>query len=421
MNHHLKGTPAGEVGKELNSKLSHRRLAGGGQVRQQTKRGARPVDVDEVFDFIETQIEDYLDRLRHDDVIAAPDLQGRSKKAKSKAGGQIDYQAQRDGRMTFKEFQRCMFDAGISWLNADEMRGKFDAMDIDGSGKLNLAEVFSAATRMQHLVEQAREYERTQVALGRKMTQLEVMEEFSMELLTGDDLGKRPDVKVTVSSGSSSEFVHIECKDAWSPDAGDEERWIEWDFGTGMMITAVATCGHPLRDNDNAKYELQFYEECRKDSGEDSKLGPDPVTFSEMKEHLKLIAEFKEKSTEDWLDYWNDVLEEDPDGKWEPYKFGGGERSEFHCQHLERNCPDENLLDPPREASQGRVRLKVNEMDEEAGLRATLYGYHQERPDEVVQVGTGEVPVPSRPVSKPPKSSRAGSKTMSILGAAPAN
>merc|ERR1719183_2325999 len=200
--------------------------------------------------------------------------------------------------MTFLEFQRVMFDAGISWLNEQEMHSKFEAMDIDNSGKLNLAEVFSAATRMQSLVERARDYEKDQIALGRKLTQVEVMEEFSMVVLTGDDLSNLPQVKINVSSGQQTkQWLRLEAReDAWLPDADDLDKWIEWDFGTPCNVTTVSTSGHPLKDTWVTKYNLEFWEERRVEP----ELKGKEVTYFEMRRALVQQYQTEEEMMAHW-------------------------------------------------------------------------------------------------------------------------
>merc|ERR1719359_915496 len=57
-----------------------------------------------------------------------------------------------DGKVSPHEFERILFSSGISWLSRTEMRERFDMMDDDGSGKLNLLEVQDEATRVLEIV-----------------------------------------------------------------------------------------------------------------------------------------------------------------------------------------------------------------------------------------------------------------------------
>lgn len=61
-----------------------------------------------------------------------------------------------DGKVNLKEFIVHMFEAGISWLSQKEMKERFEAMDDDKSGKLNLLEVQDEATRVLEIVRKAR-------------------------------------------------------------------------------------------------------------------------------------------------------------------------------------------------------------------------------------------------------------------------
>jgi hypothetical protein len=296
-----------------------------------------------------------------------------------------------------------MFDAGLTWFNEEEMRSKFEAMDIDNSGKLNLAEVFSASSRMQWLVEKAREYERQEIAKGRKLTQVEVMEEFSMMLLIGDDLAKLPHVTTRVSSGDiTSKWAHLDCKaGAWLPNESDLDKWIEWDFQSPATITTISTCGHPHGQSWVTKYQLFYWEERRFDPMHDD----EPVTFFQMRRELahenmddrELKAHWEGLSPEEAPEdpfFPNDLPKGAGAGHWVPYTYLE-QQLEFNANTDEEVV--ENVLEPPIEATY--VRLQILNWQKQATLRATLTGYCRDEDDHSLS-GTGAVPVPSRPLRK---------------------
>jgi hypothetical protein len=182
-----------------------------------------------------------------------------------------------DGRLTPQEFERVLFDAGITWLNTKEIRDKFDAIDTDKSGKVNLGEVLSAATRMNELVRQVQEYEKEVKATGRDVPHTELLEEFGSKLLLGSDLvGSKlkpviDDTKITASSyhldredhGKNSMWrSRLDCNETtWVADPvglDKGEVWIQWDFQSMKTITAVQTRGRPNRDEWVTGYHLQY-------------------------------------------------------------------------------------------------------------------------------------------------------------------
>jgi len=411
--------------RELHEKMSNSVGSSGGKsqasVRSKTGQGAAPIDESEVLNKIAVKIDEHLDRLRSDGTSeGAPGLRGRQKKAQ-KDVSQTAKDAKSDGRMTFNEFQKVMFGAGISWLNEDEMRSKFEAMDLDNSGRLNLAEVFSAATRMQQLVERARDYEKQERGKGRVLSQVEVMEEFSMLLLTGENLARVPSAKITVSSGQQTQqFLAVDCPDnAWVAQGPGIDEWIQWDFGTPCNVTTVSTAGHPELNNWVTHFVLWFWEERRHDPEVN-----EAVTFHEMKRRKYRTAKEKEKGAlyAKWQGFElcsNAADAEagfaaDPSlgpGKWvRAHSDSTGDQTVFHA-NIDHNSIVECLLDPPIEATLVRLQVKAFH-GKQAMMRADILGYPLDDDDEAV-TGTGEAPEPSRPQMH--QRGRAGSVPGSVV------
>jgi len=396
--------------QDLHEKMSHNPQTATG-VRHRNKMGIATISEDEVLKKLADKIEEHIDRMRNDAIANASATGGRSKK--NAAPTTTVQEAKSDGRMTFKEFQRVMFDAGISWLNEKEMRVKFEAMDIDKSGKLNLAEVFSAATRMQHLVERARDYENKERAKGRILTQKDVMEEFSMLLLTGENLAATPGVQVTVSSGEQtldSLPVHSTTPGAWVPSSGDTHKWIQWDFGMPCNVTSVSTRGNGEADSWATTYKVWVWRDLRKDPA----LSEDSITFFEMRRLVPSLHSETDKpamTREELVERW-EALELDseannastspfgaePDlgpGCWVQYTYEDEEDPTEFQANQNSNSVFENILEPTIEAT--RIRLQVtNFHGPRATTRATVLGYPLDDDDEAM-TGTGQAPAPLRP------------------------
>jgi len=392
----------------LASGRGHTSAASGGAVavvRQKSRGGAARVSEDGVLAFIVTEIEAYFHYLNQN-----PSGRGHKKAKEPASGGG----GERDGRLTYEEFVKVMFTAGISWLNDEEMRSKFEAMDIDNSGKLNLSEVFSAATRMQHLVEGARDYERSQVEKGRRLTQVQVMQEYAGTILKGDNLCTtvsngnvipKPGVKTSASSGNP-EFTHLERKDhTWVPDFQDEELWIQWDLGAPCTVTAVSTCGHPVLQSWVTQYGIEFWEERRKHQLPDGR--EEMVTYFELF-HENEDALHSAEEQEQLQRYWQSLppAQEGSSGQWVAYPNPGSPPEPQFANH-DHSSIGENDLDPPIETT--CIRLRVHEFVEKPTMRGAVYGYAIDA-DAQAREGTGAVPVPSRPVIRK-VTSRSGSKS----------
>lgn len=151
----------------------------------------------EVWEEMSTQISQYLEELK--------DKGGKGGKAGAKkalgGGKDADIGLQpkffphppenaggnsTDGRLNAAEFEKCLYNAGISWLDRRDIQEKFSAMDVDKSGKLNLAEVLSAATRIMELVKQAQIWGEEQARNHKKIPQEELLNRYSMHLWSED-------------------------------------------------------------------------------------------------------------------------------------------------------------------------------------------------------------------------------------------
>lgn len=190
-----------------------------------------------------------------------------------------------DGQLSFKEFQRVMYDSGITWLKATEVQSMFDSIDINLNGKLNLGEVLGAAARISDLVRQCYTHCEDGVhcthgghisseaaAASLEATTLpQLMEQFSEKILLGEDLvAAIPDGNITASShylnsgngaDASMSRSRIDCDSAaWAADgqANDASPWISWDLGGAKLVTAVLTRGCPEPELWVTRYRLEY-------------------------------------------------------------------------------------------------------------------------------------------------------------------
>lgn len=292
-----------------------------------------------VFRFLADEIHSYLDSIGDG---GAPPADASEDPLGGRAFGS-NLQV-RDGRMTYVEFRKTLFDAGISWLNDEEIHRKFSAMDFDDSGRLSLGEVLAAAARMSQLMVEVHEYEREARKSGRQIAHGELIEEFAETLLLGNDLvGSEKeqlvsDSAITASSYSSQCWCsRLDCTSTpWVADAGDPEPWIQWDFGALRMVTAVKIRGHPERKCWTSSYRLRFLH--------------------------------------------------DIGGEWQC-------PDQEYLGNDDGNTISQSTLDPPIEAVV--VRLYPSKWYPDAkgpALRATLLGFPMNKKTS----GTGDVPVPSR-------------------------
>lgn len=91
----------------------------------------------------------------------------------------------RDGRLSCKDFQWILLKAGICWLSEDEVRGKFNALDVDGSGYLTLGEVLKVAHRIEELMRLVHRFETDRRKAGElDLPQPELLEAFIAKLST---------------------------------------------------------------------------------------------------------------------------------------------------------------------------------------------------------------------------------------------
>jgi len=109
-------------------------------------------------------VEDELDHLEigtQATVEPEPGVPGRVKVQWNASGTHYerDYPGRNDGRLSFEEFTRVLYSAGVSWLTRDELQSNFDVMDVDESGYLSLGEVLRVSERLVQRLRQLREFE----------------------------------------------------------------------------------------------------------------------------------------------------------------------------------------------------------------------------------------------------------------------
>lgn len=184
-----------------------------------------------------------------------------------------------DGQLSVKEFQRVIYDSGITWLKETEVQEMFDSIDINGNGKLNLGEVLGAAARLSDLVRRCYSHcgESVQISSEAAVASLEattlpeMLEQFSEKVLLGEDLvAAIPDTSITASScnpdagcqaeGSMGQSRIDFAGAAWVADghAGDASPWISWDLGGSRLVTAVLTRGCPEPELWVTRYNLEY-------------------------------------------------------------------------------------------------------------------------------------------------------------------
>jgi hypothetical protein len=342
----------------------------GAVVRQRSRRGPDPVDEDEVLGFLNEQIVKYLDGWSNNPNNKRESSSGQ--KGKKKDFGEKLEQAQtqaQDGRLSFAEFIRVMFDAGITWLNQNELKAKFQSLDVDHSGKLNVAEVLQAASRIQSLVEMARDFERTESAKGRKFSQVQVLHEFARSLQRGEDLSTRflrsvpegdgcaaHDSPVTVSSGRTILQSLEKDNVVWSADEADREPWIEWDLSTPCEVSAVSTRGHPDNEAWVTRYRIEWWREQR--SGQVRGLREKIFcgTYFDLLHHYEeqmMYFETEHELLQDW-----ETLDRLP-GAWVPYGESPA-RLLFVCelsQFIRNKCSFAAVLEEESEKPQPNQKL----------------------------------------------------------------
>lgn len=406
-----------KLARELHDKLAHKHnVISTSDMAERTRVAA--VNEDAVLNLIGEQIGIYLDSVKNESKAKAkngPSLGGRragnaqqqelssAAPASRKPQRLADSSSSRDGRLTFSEFQHVLFDAGITWLNGEEMRKKFVALDFDQSGRLNLAEVLSAAARMQELVEQAREFEKDQMKAGRKMTQVELMEEFARELLTGKDLTSEDrGAKFSASSGATTyTWAHVDVEEsAWIAEDSDREKfnrwgrdwkqymedgsgnpsyspvWVEWDFGRPCLLMSVSTRGHFRSDSWVKTYTLRYQVANNGNSGQEAEHG----------------EEVAQPEDDGWICVYGEHDEDDESldkkGDLYPKVFSG---------NVDCDTPVHNIL-PEQIENVVKVRLYIESYQGSYGdppaIRSAFYGCHYG--DEKEKDGNGEVPEPSR-------------------------
>jgi len=167
----------------------------------------------------------------------------------------------KDGRLSKKDFEEIMVRSGITWLTSEDIELRFDTIDTDKSGFLNLGEVLAVAQRLSELMlmvkDHQRELEATKKFTGRRDRE-EVVQSFSTKLLFGDDLvGDASDpaipnehiANIAVSSGSSGTLSSLNCTRlnfqgaSWRASGNEPEPHITWEFKEPRWITAVVTQG----------------------------------------------------------------------------------------------------------------------------------------------------------------------------------
>lgn len=315
---------------------------------------------EKVIEFLANQIKEYVDGVKKSE----SDKPKKSHKRKGQAKSQEDSDplpqtCSTDGRLSFNEFVRVMLKAGITGSSSEDMRAKFRAVDTDGSGRLNLAEVLTAANRMQYLVRQARAYEQSQINSGRKISQFEIMREFADKHRNGDDLDDLGLIEEVTSPNAPSTVYnwHLSCDDgAW--EFRKPGSCILWKFTQPVCIGAIKTRGHPFKNNCYAKRYAVHYS---------------------LDADLKWDSDDFKKYSEDG----NDV-----DG------FGGNEEVQVLRFENPITCV--------------QLRLTMKEFGgKEGALRACICGYLDNDNDDLE--GNGEPPQPSR-------HARSGSTLASTLG-----
>lgn len=204
-----------------------------------------------------------------------------------------------DGQLSFKEFERVIYNSGITWLKATEVQSMFNSIDVNKNGKLNLGEILGAAARLADLVrrcythcdESFRITSEAATASLEATTLPQLMEQFSEKVLLGEDLvAAIPDSRITASSHSPGAGGQADMGmsridrvgAAWVADgqAQDASPWISWDLGGAMLVTAVLTRGCPEPESWVTKYHLDYVAPCK--GNEWVTYGPAPGVTCEL-------------------------------------------------------------------------------------------------------------------------------------------
>jgi len=244
------------------------------RIRARSRAGGKRVSEDDLLRFMHEHLKDYTQRLR-DNQVQAP----RPKPPGAPQFDTTDTVVAWDGRMSFDEFHKAMYLAGICWLAKEELEQMFNDMDADRSGRLHLGEILDVASRMQEISRQARAYEKTEVEPGRKLTQSELLEEFCTQRLIGDDLTTMEYDDGPFLSASDPEKLlsdqdlkqcHVDSQnacyepkpgpfDADAPDDKAEEKpWLKFHFREHCVVTAVAVKGDPKNSAWVRRYRLKY-------------------------------------------------------------------------------------------------------------------------------------------------------------------
>lgn len=260
-----------------------------------------------------------------------------------------------DGRLSPKEFEKVLIMSGMHWVSTAEANALFDSMDTDKSGKLNLGELLSCATRMARLLQRLQAYQQEQIQAGRILDTETLVQEFETILEMGDDLvGSKsrpwiPDSKITASSyfldrpayGRDSMWrSRLDCVETcWvgEDEQDEQDSWIQWEFPNLRSITALVTMGRPDADCWVKEFEL-------------------------------LYTSMPSESDD------SDVPSDDP--RWEHYHVNG--KAKIFPGNNDRNTRKEHILEEAIGAAR-IVRLRITKFHgRHPSLRASLYGLHHE-------------------------------------------
>jgi hypothetical protein len=147
---------------------------------------AKAIHTWEVYEEMHQHIERYIEELNN----KSKKTENKPKKSKKKDSSEHKTNST-DGRLSVMEFEKALYNAGITWLDRQNIREKFESMDMDKSGKLNLGEILSAATRMSELVHQAQIWQREQEAKDKRIPHDELLSQYSEYLRTHEEFRAR--------------------------------------------------------------------------------------------------------------------------------------------------------------------------------------------------------------------------------------
>eukprot|EP00746_Dinoflagellata_sp_MGD_P163665 gnl/MRDRNA2_/MRDRNA2_91844_c0_seq1.p1 gnl/MRDRNA2_/MRDRNA2_91844_c0~~gnl/MRDRNA2_/MRDRNA2_91844_c0_seq1.p1 ORF type:complete len:694 (+),score=162.05 gnl/MRDRNA2_/MRDRNA2_91844_c0_seq1:78-2159(+) len=177
-----------DMQQEAEQKMEPKEVDNGASKKRRSDDEAKQIHEWEVWKEMNTHIEKYIEELNNKN-----HKQKDVKKKGKKNAGSDQGSNKVDGRLNPVEFEKCLHHAGISWLGRRDIREKFEAMDADKSGKLNLGEVLSAATRIMELVQQATLWSETQ---DKKIPHDELLSRYSQYLtsqeIEADDGDRKP-------------------------------------------------------------------------------------------------------------------------------------------------------------------------------------------------------------------------------------